>query len=702
MTGSSDAPHGPGPTLPFTASFPGTHRPGTVVVDPSRASGPAVTGVDVEGVIGIDHGALRIKPLVEAGWGRSCAAWGPFPVTCGLTASLLVLNGHNASENVDAWPGPARFVTQWVRGTQVDAVAARLWARRRHRGRDTLRRRLRTLRANRRAVAAGTTLDENLAVGLFGDPAPGDPAGGGAAFVMRSTGPTNGELLAGTGRVVVRSGVQNVPLQFVVIARESGVLHALGSIGTVPGTAAIPTVRPVWLDPTPLAVPTVWAGVHQAVLGQVGWGVDTRVDDVRVALPEALRQWSTTAHVAERTTPDATGRWSASRIAGHDVVVTDPGAPSGLLHAVATLPGAGHKVGVAIRVSPDGRSGWLFTVDATGVQAERIAEGGVAEQQALARDLPVGRPVALQVVDDGTALTVALDGEIVLGPLDAGPTDAGPTDAGPTGATAVGIRRFGPGEQGDLTEIEIHPAAIALPAELCPPPPTVPEGTVVRLADDFAGATGTLHGRAAGPGRWEHTLGSSPFELDGTAAVVRPGTATQRGALGKARALFRAGDHRNAYTVAWPDQASADVTVTLVAPGTAKGQGERGRGGLVLQQDPDNLLIVSTWIDDEYDGTSVSSFLRIGGFEDVYDAVWTNVGRRITWGRPYDLRVCFDGVHYTAFVDGEAVLHRRITDVVPSAPRLRIERVGIVSNWEFGDDTGTRFLAFRAAGQGRP
>jgi len=323
--------------------------------------------------------------------------------------------------------------------------------------------------------------------------------------------------------------------------------------------------------------------------------------------------------------------------------------------------------------------------------AERLADGRVVERVAAGRVVPAGGPVGLQVVDDGEALTVALDGEVVLGPVPVGPAEG----------TGIGVRRFGPGEGGELTDLEVHPATIVLPPELCPRPPALPEGTVVEVVDHFAGATGPLHGRRAGNGRWDHTIGTTPFVLDGTAAVVRPETATRRGALGKASTLVRVDDHRNAYTLAWPDPTLADLTVTLEAPGTAQGQGQRGRGGLVLQQDPDNLLIVSTWIDDEYDGTSVSSFLRIGGFEDVYDAVWTNVGRRITWGRPYDLRVCFDGVRYAAFVDGEPVLYRRVTDVVPSAPRLRIERVGIVSNWEFGDDTGTRFLAFRAARQGR-
>jgi hypothetical protein len=190
--------------------------------------------------------------------------------------------------------------------------------------------------------------------------------------------------------------------------------------------------------------------------------------------------------------------------------------------------------------------------------------------------------------------------------------------------------------------------------------------------------------------------------LDGAGALVCPVPPPRGGVGGKLAALVRAEEHRNAYTLPWPDPAMADATVSLIAPGSGPGQDERGRGGIVFRQDHDHQLIVNTWIDDEYGGTSVSSFLRIGGFEDVYDAVWTNVGRRITWGEPYDLRVAFDGDCFVVFVDDEPVLYRRITDIVPSAPRLRIERVGIVSNWEFGDDTGTRFLRFRAAmGPGR-
>jgi hypothetical protein len=155
--------------------------------------------------------------------------------------------------------------------------------------------------------------------------------------------------------------------------------------------------------------------------------------------------------------------------------------------------------------------------------------------------------------------------------------------------------------------------------------------------------------------------------------------------------VWRAGGHRNAYTVAWPDPTLADVAITAIAPGTDRDQGQRGRAGVGFWQDEDTCLIVNSWVDDDYGGASVSSFLRLGGYEEMFDAVWTNVGDRIAWGRPYELRVAFDGQAFWAVVDGEPVLYRAITDVYPTAPRLAIARIGIVSNWEFGDDTGSRF-----------
>jgi hypothetical protein len=93
----------------------------------------------------------------------------------------------------------------------------------------------------------------------------------------------------------------------------------------------------------------------------------------------------------------------------------------------------------------------------------------------------------------------------------------------------------------------------------------------------------------------------------------------------------------------------------------------------------------------------LSSFFTIAGFEDLYDAIWTNVGGRITWGRPLRMKLVSDGLRYTVSLDGEPVLHRSLSDVYPGCRPLRITRVGLLGNWEWGADTRSRFAHFRAA-----
>jgi hypothetical protein len=86
----------------------------------------------------------------------------------------------------------------------------------------------------------------------------------------------------------------------------------------------------------------------------------------------------------------------------------------------------------------------------------------------------------------------------------------------------------------------------------------------------------------------------------------------------------------------------------------------------------------------------------VDGYEEIYDAVWTNVGRRVHWGVPYQFRVVFDGRRFTAFINDEPVLHRALTDIYPDWHQLQINRIGIVSNWEWGNDTGSVFTDFTA------
>jgi hypothetical protein len=68
----------------------------------------------------------------------------------------------------------------------------------------------------------------------------------------------------------------------------------------------------------------------------------------------------------------------------------------------------------------------------------------------------------------------------------------------------------------------------------------------------------------------------------------------------------------------------------------------------------------------------------------------------ITFGQPYTLRIIFDGNNYCACVNGQTVLYRALTDVYPDLQPLKINRLGIVANWEWGNDTGSAFSNFVA------
>jgi hypothetical protein len=85
-----------------------------------------------------------------------------------------------------------------------------------------------------------------------------------------------------------------------------------------------------------------------------------------------------------------------------------------------------------------------------------------------------------------------------------------------------------------------------------------------------------------------------------------------------------------------------------------------------------------------------------------WDATWSNVGSRIRHGVPYVLRVVFDGERFLAFVDDLPVLYRALSDYRPSAQSLRIKAVGLVANWEWGDDSGSTFSNFTAYGRTDP
>jgi hypothetical protein len=301
------------------------------------------------------------------------------------------------------------------------------------------------------------------------------------------------------------------------------------------------------------------------------------------------------------------------------------------------------------------------------------ADGWVVVQEAPAH-LEAAGTFSLQVVDDGAQFGVHLDGALLF--------DRWFDEVRLADQRGVGLVA-GPTARVAVRDFEALPRQLGLPPELGLEAPWCERGGPVELADGFDGPAGEL----AGP--WERSLGDGRFALtgDGAARVVADRERPNAG--------------RTIYSRAWHDPTFADVEVEVTPPGERREEGHRGRGGLAFFEDADTHLVVNTWLDDapHHDGSSISMFFRSQGYERLFDACWTNVGRNVSWGRPFRLRIAFDGWQVMTWLNDEPILYRRMRDIYPTTPRVRINRVGLVANWEWGDDTGTTFRDFTVRGR---
>jgi hypothetical protein len=365
--------------------------------------------------------------------------------------------------------------------------------------------------------------------------------------------------------------------------------------------------------------------------------------------------------------------------AGLSILV--PRDPSGLLHVIVDLPAARcfGAVGVIWRAAdPDnywqlmlGEDGWTLT----------IRQAGATQVLAADTDHAVIAPGlhAIQVVDDGKQISCHLDGALLFG--------RGFLDERLTAARGVGICGAGGEALPALRQFEAHPREVTLPSLLDIGAPWQRSGTRQVVTELFEGPARDLGGKRSTTGQrtWERIIGAGRIDItgDGTAKVRASATLPNPGRL--------------IYLVDWEHCEFADLQVQITPPGTARGEREHGRCGVVFWQDENNFLLVNDWLNDTYGGASVSCFSCLGGFEDLYDAVWSNVGKMITWGIGHNLRVAFDGRQLLARVNDQPVLYRALTDIYPDAPALMIRKVGLVANWEWGNDTGSRLRAFSAS-----
>lgn len=643
--------------------------------------------------------------MIQPGWGRQGIAYGRYQRTNGLALAVLMLNGHNTSQ-VETMEWLYKRIPQWFKGSETESVLTRViaWSRSRHK-QGTIRR----LRGWLRIAAEVTKffplteIDDNLDVGWFADAVPDNPAEKGNGFIVRATGAENGELLAkvGTNLLSIFRGLQNVPVYYVVILRENGAAYYAASIPQVYGLPAYPELRPVAIDAI-ASNSTMYVGIHQSVLGQIGFRADTRVYGVKVETISKLATWYGTAHVADSwvglgnlqdTPAEVGGSWQV--LAGNfersenglritqsnSLAVLDPGATSGLIHLVIvasanaiTTGNSFADTGIIWRFQ-DQDNYWCCRLAAQHFCLELFASGQRQEiYTSTEACLNLNEVTYLQIADDGQEIRIYLNGSLIGNQLF--------KDKRLSTAMGVGLSIDNASPDLYLKDFEAHPRTVTI-TELDLGIPWWQQGREVVIKEDFNSWQGDLAGKTTLLGNkvWQKTIGKGVFKIQSGMAKVdadvkypNPG--------------------RTAYTVAWDNSGFADVEVTIIPPGKERGQGEKGRGGLIFWQDKDNYIIINTWLDDFYEGESISCFFRIDGFEEIYDAVWSNIGQAVAFGQPYTLRVVFDGNNYTVRVNHQTVLSRALTDVYPWATALNITRLGIIVNWEWGNDTGSGFSNF--------
>ncbi|WP_337867451.1 hypothetical protein [Meiothermus sp.] len=597
------------------------------VIGSASDCGAVRLGVDAEAKISVEEGVLRFAPLDTPGWGRQGIAYGPFAHRPGLAFGVFMLNGHHNSQTYDAEPGslPRRLVR-----SQKDTA----------------------LRTPFKAHFSAQPIRENLAVGWFDCPVPNNPLEAGQALVMRGHPKENGQLCAAKVRGLhhLLLGVQNNPIYLVSVLREKGVAFYAGSLEGSRHLPALPKLRPLSIDPYSLTAKDLYAGIHQSILGEMGHRVDTRVYGVRVA---QIPEWQ-----AYGTAQIADPQPQLGRKAAHGGVwqldgpcmLLRPEEAGGLFHLRLTAPAS------LIWRYRDPRNYLALELNPHEVRLRLQYD---LQQYVLAAQPYTGaaqQPHWVQVLDDGQALSITLDGKPLFSER-------------PILEHRLG-NETGVGLIGQAADLEVHPREVTLPAVLELGLPWQVKGQQTVFAPYLNHAAEDLLIS------WEPTLG--------------------RGKLMPAEGGLRietTGAERTVYTMPWNCTDLADLEVEILPPGQCAGQKQQSRAGVSFWQDAKHHLVVALCLDDNE--SSVAAMLRFAGYEDPYDMVWSRVPDLLYHGVPLRLRVVCDGVRFQVYLDEEPVLYRALSDIYPGADRLSIRRVGLALSG-YGEDTGSVFRSWIA------
>lgn len=669
--------------------------------------------MDVERIVSIDHGALRIQPLAIPGWGRSGIAYGPYPRVPGLAMAVLVSNGHNLSQTYElkSW---IRQAGRCLKGANTEPLPMRFFRWLGHHPRIPLLRKLRLWRMSTGIQMGRPPMKESLAAGFFPSATPSDPRSQGNVVIVHANEVfDNGDLWAniggggvgageGVGHASTCQSLQNLPIYYVVVLRPRGAVYYAASIPGAHAVGPYPSMRPIAID-SAADDAQVYAAVYQAVLGEIGFTMDTRVHGVAVAELADYAGAFAGAHAADGLRGNGRLGDSAAHIGGtwrgagferssggarawapEAISFIDPGISTGLLHAIIHPTDASRPTGLAFRIL-DSDNFWAFFADPSGCRL-RIREAG--QWHTVADGPPplnANQPNSVQIVDHGSEFAITVNGSMALGRRF--------TDPRHNQGAGIGICAGSPGDAAFITDFEAHPREVPIPPELDlgpPPMPAVPDTAQVIIRDDFSGSKSDLQGHRTSVGNqtWRKDFGKGSFEITGN------GSARVVADIGKPS------PGRTIYTVQWADPGFADIELEMTPPGTKRGEFHRGRGGVVFWQDKRNYFMINLWLHDNLPTASISTFFFIKGFDDLYDAVWTCIGPdRVVWGVPFRLRAIYDGNRYLVRINGEPVLERALTDVYPHLSTLKINRIGLLANWEWGTDTGTIFKDFTARGR---